>query len=84
MSGKGGDLEGRVHGVLELCFAAAPGEISGATVQDDVPGWDSVGHLNLMLMIEESFGVRLEIEDMQKLTSVAAIVRFLGEAETGP
>jgi len=81
MSSAAGDLEARVRGLLELCFGAAPGEISAATVQDDVAGWDSVGHLNLMLMIEETFGVRLEIDDMQRLTSVGAILCFLGEAE---
>lgn len=48
--------------------------VSAGTRQADLPEWDSVAHLNLMLALEDGFGVRIEIEDMARLTSVAALV----------
>ena len=47
------------------------------TAQGDFPEWDSVGHLNLMLALEASFDVRLDVQDLQTLTSVSAILEFL-------
>lgn len=58
-------------------FGVERSSITPAGAQGEVPGWDSVGHLNLMLGLEASFGVRLQVRDMQNLTSVAAILRFL-------
>lgn len=71
------DLLERVRAAIATTFGVAPEHIGAATVQDDVEGWDSVGHLNLMLMLEDTFAVRLDVPDMERLTSVAAIVRFL-------
>ena len=55
---------------------------------DDIPedadamslqGWDSLRHLELMLELEMSFGVRIPAEEMPELTSVAAIEEALRE-----
>ena len=72
-----GELELRVRELVATCFGAPLDAISRATVRDDVEGWDSLGQLNLMLALEDSFGVRLEIDEMQSLVSVDAIVSFL-------
>jgi acyl carrier protein len=58
-------------------FGVERSAIASDTVQGGIPEWDSVGHLNLMLALEASFGVQLEIQDMQNLTSVSAILEFL-------
>lgn len=60
-----------------MTFGVAPETVSRETVQEDIEGWDSVGHLNLMLMLEDGFGLQLEIEDMEKLTSVASILEHV-------
>ena len=62
---------------ISMTFGVPIESVTQETTQEDVEGWDSVGHLNLMLMLEERFGVRLEIEDMERLTSVAAILAHL-------
>lgn len=40
---------------------------------DGLPGWDSAGHLNLIMAIEAEYGVQFEIEEMESLTNVAAL-----------
>lgn len=53
--------------------------IGDADSVDTIPNWDSVRHLNLMLAIEERFGVQWDAEQMMTLTSVAAVTEALGQ-----
>jgi acyl carrier protein len=63
--------------VLSLTFNMPADEVTPSTVQTDVPTWDSIGHLNLMLALEDRFGITLDVDDMMALTTVAAILGFL-------
>jgi acyl carrier protein len=50
------------------------------TVQGEIPEWDSVGHLNLMLGLEDRFGVSFDVDDLTRLNSVEAILVYLNRA----
>ena len=54
-----------------------PDTITADTQDTDVAAWDSLGHVNLMMSLEETFDIYLEVEDFAKLKSVPAIVDFL-------
>lgn len=69
--------ETQVRELIADTFGVPLESLTAGTVRDDVDGWDSVGQLNLMLAVEDAFDVRLAVEDMQRLTSVAAIVAFV-------
>lgn len=71
------DLLQRVRETIATCFGLAPEAVAADTAQADVEAWDSVGHLNLMLLVEDTFGVTLDVPDMERLTSVPALVAFL-------
>jgi acyl carrier protein len=51
--------------------------LSATTTSDDVPEWDSLGHLRVCLALEERFGVTIDMERMPDLTSVASMVAYL-------
>lgn len=70
----------KLQEIIALTFGVPAGEITQTTARDDVPAWDSVGHLNLMLALEDAFGLTLDIEDMARLTSVPAILEYLAQA----
>lgn len=36
----------------------------------DVPGWDSFNHINLVMQIEEDFGIRFTTEEISTLANV--------------
>jgi acyl carrier protein len=71
-----------LRGVLASTFETRPEAISPSTTQEEVEGWDSIGHINLMLALEESFGVILDVDEMLELTSVAAILGLLDRLGT--
>jgi acyl carrier protein len=39
--------------------------------------WDSLGHYNLLLLVEESYGVRFTIEEMSEMKSLSDIAEVL-------
>jgi acyl carrier protein len=40
---------------------------------DDIPGWDSLGHMNLVVELESRFGFSLSMEDVAMIDSVGAV-----------
>lgn len=42
-----------------------------------VPQWDSMAHINLMLALEDAFGVSIPDDDLVELTDVRAIRAYL-------
>lgn len=53
---------------LEKSFA-----IADAMSFDDIPGWDSVGHMNLVMELESHFGISLDMDEIIGLDSVGAV-----------
>jgi acyl carrier protein len=58
-------------------FQVPEEEITPDLKQEDLENWDSLQHLNLMLALEQDFGVKLDVDDLSTLTSVPAIVEYL-------
>jgi acyl carrier protein len=51
--------------------------VLSASTDHSVDGWDSVAHIQLMIAIEEEFGVQLTAAEMAAMTSVPAILKVL-------
>ena len=51
--------------------------ITETTSNENLAAWDSLGQVNLMMALEQTFDIFLEVEDFQKLTSVSAIMKYL-------
>ena len=45
----------------------------------NVEGWDSVASVTLFALIEEEFGVELDVEALMPLTSFKEILKYLEE-----
>ncbi|HEY0779700.1 MAG TPA: acyl carrier protein [Gemmatirosa sp.] len=70
----------RVKDVMSLTFNAPSNSIADTATQADIPSWDSVGHANLILGLEEEFGGELPEDVMPTLRSVPAIVAYYESA----
>lgn len=64
-------LVGRVFGV-------EPASLDDATSNATLPQWTSLSHMNLVLAMESTYGVRLSIADALEATSIGAVKRVLG------
>ena len=38
-----------------------------------IPDWDSLGHISLLLSIEEHYGIRFSLDEMEHLSSIRDI-----------
>ena len=66
-------LQQMISGTLRV---PAP-SISMSTVNEDLPAWDSLGHVNLMMALEQTFDIYVEVEDFERLISVRAMLEYL-------
>lgn len=68
----------RLQIVIGQTLKIEPAALTPDSVSDDFPAqWDSMGQVNLIMALEEAFGVYIEPEDFETLKSVAAILALL-------
>jgi acyl carrier protein len=70
-----------VQEVFHQAFGTDPQSVSLKTTPADVPGWDSMGHLDLASRLERTFGVSFDVDDLMEMENVREIVRII-EAKT--
>jgi acyl carrier protein len=46
-------------------------------VWSDIPGWDSLAHVNLIFGVEQTFGVEFDDEELSTLATVGDLKRAL-------
>jgi acyl carrier protein len=67
-----------VRNVASDIFGIPADKITAESSPETIESWDSMQHLNLVLAIEEKFGVQLgpeDIEEMKNVGAVAALVK---------
>lgn len=47
------------------------------TTAKDIPSWDSIVHITLIIEIESAFDVRFDTQELEKLNNVGALVSLL-------
>jgi acyl carrier protein len=68
-------MRDRVVAVVSQVFGIAPETIRDETSPETVEHWDSLRHMDLVLALEEEFGVRFSDEQILGLLSVGKIVQ---------
>lgn len=69
----------RPEQLVAQVFGLLPDEINDATGPGTLEDWDSLGHLNLVLEIEQVYGVALSTDDALAISDVASMKRVLAE-----
>jgi hypothetical protein len=73
------DLEGRIHAAIVRTLAAIPGAAAAPLAMGITPGWDSIGHMSVVMAIEAEFATCFPAYRLPELIDVAAIARVLRE-----
>jgi acyl carrier protein len=71
--------EDTLKDVMATVLGIAADSIGDDTSMDTVEAWDSIKHMNLVLAIEEEFGVSIPDEDAANITSYPLIRLVLAE-----
>lgn len=53
--------------------------ISEETSSEDFEEWDSIAHVKLVFMIEEEFGVTLELGEVSAIKSVGGFIEIIAK-----
>jgi acyl carrier protein len=77
------DLFEKVKEVVARTFKVSPEVVSAQGSLGQLPGWDSLGHLILMMEIEKEFSVHFPIEKINQPTSTLEICELLRETQAG-
>jgi acyl carrier protein len=67
----------KVRRLASELFDVPAGDITAESSPAALENWDSVQHLNLVLALEEEFGVKFEPEDMEKMQSIGQAVQVV-------
>ncbi len=76
------NLESRVRTLIVGVFQLTPEESQGDLQIGNPPQWDSIGHMQLMVQIEDDFNLRFPTYKIAGLTTVEAIVTAIQDQRT--
>jgi acyl carrier protein len=57
-------------------------DMDETTLASDIPGWDSLNHISVLLAIEQRFNIRFDTREVLKLANIGDLQRLL-DAKTG-
>jgi acyl carrier protein len=66
-----------VKKIAAALFDVPESRVTPEMSPETVESWDSVQQLNLMLELEQSFGVSLEPEDIEEVRTIGDAVRMI-------
>ena len=52
-------------------------EINDTTTADDIEAWDSLTHVQLIVAVEEKFGVKFSTVEVMKLKNVGEFIKLI-------
>ncbi|MDP9408653.1 MAG: acyl carrier protein [Actinomycetota bacterium] len=67
----------RLDEVIREVFDDPDMVLTDATTARDVPGWDSLAHVNLMFSIESEFGIAFSSAELSRLQDVGELRRVV-------
>jgi len=71
------ELRLKVQEVFRRVFDRDDLEISDETTAQDIPDWDSLAQINLVVGAEEAFGVRFQTAEIRALKNVGDFQRLI-------
>ena len=71
------ELQRRLYELVSSTFDMDISEIHDDRGPHDIQAWDSIGQLNLILQVENEFGVTFDIEDVFGFFTIGDVYRSL-------
>jgi acyl carrier protein len=72
----------QVRSVASDIFGIPADRITAESSPETIENWDSMQHLNLVLAVEEKFGVQLDPEDIEKMKNIGAVAELVEKLQS--
>lgn len=69
----------KINKVFKIVFNDENLVVTEKTCSDDIEGWDSLQHINLLAMLEKEFQIEFDIDQIISLENVGDMVRVIEE-----
>jgi len=73
------ELFDNVQDVFREVFEDQTLRITRETTAEDVEGWDSFAHVNLIMALETRFGVKFKLAELQQMANVGDAITLIGQ-----
>jgi acyl carrier protein len=73
----------RVQSLLASTLRVPADLVTSELAFGDIPQWDSMGHMEVMMSLEERFSVEINDETIRDLVSVPIICQYIQEHNNG-
>jgi acyl carrier protein len=67
----------QVRNIASDIFGIPADKITAESSPETIENWDSMQHLNLVLAIEEKFGVQLDPENIEQMNNIGAVATLV-------
>jgi acyl carrier protein len=74
----------QVRNVASDIFGIPADKITAESSPETIENWDSIQHLNLVLAVEEKFGVQLDPEDIEQMKNIGAVAKLVEKLQSAP
>jgi acyl carrier protein len=68
-----------IEEVVGKTFNVSPHDLSDASSRETIGGWDSMGHITLIMELEQTFKVSISIDDAMEMFTVGNIKDILNK-----
>jgi acyl carrier protein len=71
------EIMGKIRTILAEVIDDDGLQLTESTTSDDVPDWDSLSHMKLMVGLESELGLRFEVEEISGITGVRDLIDII-------
>jgi acyl carrier protein len=76
------DTLARIEGLMRDLFDEYEGPITAATSAEDIGQWDSLAHIQLVVLVEQEFGMKFNTTQIQQLNNLGDMIAVIDARET--
>jgi acyl carrier protein len=77
------DIQLRLLACFQAVFPEQDEKALAGLSQATYPNWDSLASVTIVRLIEEQFGVQMDLFDLEELDSFAAMEKYIRDSQTG-
>jgi acyl carrier protein len=71
------DIHEKLTGIFRDIFEDDQLQLADETTAEDVEGWDSLTHVNLLVAVEKGFGIRMSTREIKSMRNVGDFINLI-------